>query len=68
MMLFVAAVFLMVSVVLALYLYQSGVFDTSYLRAFRFALYVLLVFFGLIVGVGLFQLSNEVYDKTAGTP
>jgi hypothetical protein len=68
MMLFVAAVFLMISMVLALYLFQSGVFNTSYMRAFRFAFYVLLVVFGLTVRMGLFQLSNEVYDKTAGTP
>ena len=68
MMLFVGAVFLMVSVVLALYMFQSGVFNTSYMRAFRFAFYVLLLVFGLTVGIGLFQLSNEVYDKTAGTP
>jgi hypothetical protein len=68
MMLFAGAVFLMVLAVLALYLYQSGVFNTSYRRTFRFAFYVLLIFLGVTFGIGLFQLSNEVHDMTAGRP
>ena len=40
-------------VLLALYLSLSSVFNTSHLRAFRFALYILLVFFGLTIGTGI---------------
>ena len=36
-MILVAAMFLLTLVGLALYLYVSGVFHTSYLRSFRFA-------------------------------
>ena len=51
----VAAMFLLVLVELSLYLYVSGVFHTSYLRSFRFAFYILLLFFALTVGIGLIQ-------------
>ena len=55
MMYLVAAMFLLVLVELALYLYVSGVFHTSYLRAFQFAFYSLLLLFALTVVIGLIQ-------------
>ena len=55
MMILVAAMFLLVLIVVALYLYVSGVFHKSYLRSFRFAFYILLLLFALTVGVGLIQ-------------
>jgi hypothetical protein len=39
------AMFVLLLVLLALHLSLSSVFDTSHLRAFQFALYILLVFF-----------------------
>ena len=53
MMILVAAMLLLLE--LALYLYVSGVFHTSYQRSFRFAFYILLLFFALTVGIGLIQ-------------
>ena len=53
MMILVAAMFLLALVELSLYLYVSGVFHTSYLRSFRFAFSILLLFFALTVGIGL---------------
>lgn len=46
-------IFLHVLVSLAIYLYMSGVFNTSYLRAFQFAFYILLIFFALTIGMGV---------------
>ena len=65
MMILVAAMILLVSMGLALYLYVSGV------RPSRFAFYILLLFFALTVGIGLIQHFYEGYDRTdqtAGTP
>lgn len=42
-MILVAAMFLLALVSLALYIYVSGVFHTSYLRPSRFAFYILSV-------------------------
>lgn len=56
-MILVAAMFLLAPVGLALYLYVSGV------RPFRFVFYILLLFFALTVGIGLFQHSYEGYDQ-----
>jgi uncharacterized membrane protein YqjE len=67
MMFFVAAMFLLTLVVLALYLYVSGVFNTSYRRAFQFAFCILLVFFALTIGIGI-QHSYQGYDLPATTP
>ena len=64
-MIFVAAMFLLAPMGLALYLYVSGV------RPSRYVFYILLLFFVLTVGIGLFQHSYEGYDQTdqmAGTP
>ncbi len=68
MMFVVAAMFLLALVVVALYLYVSGVFNPSYLGAFRFAFYILLVILALTAGIGLQQLPYEGYDQTASTP
>jgi hypothetical protein len=65
MMFFVAAMFLLTLVVLALYLYVSGVFTNR--RAFQFAFCILLVFFALTIGIGI-QHSYQGYDLPATTP
>jgi uncharacterized membrane protein len=65
MMFFVAAMFLLTLVVLALYLYVSGVFTNR--RAFQFAFCILLVFFALTIGIGI-QHSYQGYDFPAATP
>ena len=44
--------FVLPLVLLALYLFLSTVFNTTHLRAFQFALPILLVFFALTIGVG----------------
>lgn len=54
MIVFVAFIFLLVLVSLALYLYGAGVFNTPYLRTFQFAFYILLVFFALTIGISIF--------------
>ena len=64
-MILVASIFLLAPVGLALYLYVSGV------RPFRFVFYILLLCFGLTVGIGLIQHSYEGHDQTdqmAATP
>ena len=66
MMFFIVAMFMMVLGVLTFHLYLSSVFNTSH-RAFRFAFYVLLVFLGPTIVVGLFQVSNSGYE-TVATP
>ena len=60
-MILVAAMFLLVPVGLALYLYVNGAFPTFSLRPYRFAFYILLLyFFALSVGVGFIQLCCAV--------
>lgn len=63
MMILVAAMFLLTVVVLALYLYVSGVFTNR--SAFQFGLYILLVFFALSIGIGIY--SCQGYDLPATT-
>lgn len=67
-MIVVVAMFLLALLVVALYLYVSGVFNTSSLGAFRLVFYILLAVFALTVVIGLIQLSYEGYDQTASTP
>ena len=55
MMILVAAMLQLLLVELALYLYVSGVFHTSYQRSYRFAFYILVLSFALTVGIGLIQ-------------
>jgi uncharacterized membrane protein len=64
MMFLVAAMFLLTLVVLALYLYVSGVFTNR--RAFQFGFYILLVFFALTIGIGIH--SCQGYDLLGTTP
>jgi hypothetical protein len=64
MMILVAAMFLLTLVVLALYLYVSGVFTIR--RAFQIGFYILLVSFALIIGIGIH--SCQGYDLTATIP
>jgi hypothetical protein len=61
MMILVAAMFLLTLVVLALYLYVSGVFTNR--RAFQFGFYLLLAFFVLTIGLGIN--SCQGYDLPA---
>ena len=65
MMILVTAMFLLVLVLLALYLYVSGVFTNR--RAFQFTFCILLAFFALTIGIGI-QLSSQGYDLPATTP
>ena len=67
MMILVAAMFLLALVLVSLYLYVHGVFNTSYRRAFQFAFYILLVCFALTIGIGI-QHSYPGYDRPATTP
>ena len=53
MMILVTTIFFIVLVSLTLYLYVAGVFHTSPLGAFRFAVYMLLLFFALTMGIGI---------------
>ena len=61
MMILVAAMFLLVVVVLALYLYVSGLFTNR--RAFQFGFYLLLVFFALTIEIDIY--SCQGYDLSA---
>ncbi len=61
------AMFVLPLVLLALHRSLSSVFDTSHLRAFQFALYILLVFFALTVGIGI-QYSHEDYHRPITIP
>ena len=61
-MILVTAMFLLALVLLALYLYVSGVFTNR--RAFQFAFYILLVFFALTIGIGI-QHSYQGYAPPA---
>jgi hypothetical protein len=49
-MILVTTIFFIVLVSLTLYLYVAGVFHTSPPNAFRFAVYMLLLFFALTMG------------------
>ena len=53
MMILVVAMFLLTLVVLALYLYVSGVFTNR--RAFQLGFSILLVFFALTIGIGIYS-------------
>jgi NhaP-type Na+/H+ and K+/H+ antiporter len=64
MMILVTAMFLLAMVLVALYLYVSGVFTNR--RAFQFGFSILLVFFALTIGIGI--LSYQGYDLAATTP
>ena len=64
MMILAAAMFLLTLVVLALYLYVSGVFTNR--RAFQFGFYILLASFVLIIGIGIH--SCQGFDLPARTP
>ena len=64
MVILVAAMFLLTVLVLALYLYMSGVFTNR--RAFQFGFYILLVFFALTIGIGIY--SCQGYDLAATNP
>ena len=64
MMILVTAMFLLALVLLALYLYVSGVFTNR--RAFQFGFSILLVFFALTIGIGIH--SYQGYNLTATTP
>jgi hypothetical protein len=62
---FVTAMFLLPLVLVARYLYVSGVFTNR--RAFQFTFSILLAFFALIIGIGGIQLSYQSYDLRATT-
>jgi hypothetical protein len=64
MMILVTAMFLLTLVLLALYLYVSGVFTNR--RAFQFGFSILLVFFALTIGIGIH--SYQGYDLSATPP
>ncbi len=64
MLILVTIMFLLTLVLLALYLYVSGVFTNR--RAFQFGFSILLVFFALTIGIGIH--SYQGYDLTATTP
>ena len=53
MMVLAAVIFMHVLVSLSVYLYVFGVFNTSYLRIFQVAFYLLLIGFALTLGVGI---------------
>ena len=52
-MILAATIFLYVLTSLAVYFYVFGLINTSYLRVFQFALYILLFCFALTVGIGV---------------
>jgi len=64
MLILVTNMFLLTLVLLALYLYVSGVFTNR--RAFQFGFSILLVFFALTIGIGIY--SYQGYDLPAATP
>jgi hypothetical protein len=64
MLILVTIMFLLPLVLLALYLYVSGVFTNR--RAFQFGFSILLVFFALTIGIGIH--SYQGYDLPATTP
>ena len=64
MMILVTAMFLLTLVLLALYLYVSGVFTNR--RAFQLGFYILLVFFALTIGIGIH--SYQSFALPATTP
>jgi hypothetical protein len=50
---FVAAIFLYVLLSLGMYFYVFGLVNTSYLKAFQFAFYILLFCFAVTIGIGV---------------
>jgi hypothetical protein len=64
MLILVAAMFLIPLGLVALYLYVSGVFSNR--RAFQFGFYILLVFFALTIGIGIYSYLD--YNLPATTP
>jgi hypothetical protein len=64
MLILVAAMFLIPLGLVALYLYVSGVFTNR--RAFQFGFYILLVFFALTIGIGIYSYLD--YNLPATTP
>ena len=58
---FVTIMFLLPPVLVALYLSMSGVFTNR--RAFQFGFYLLLAFFALTIGIGIY--SCQGYDLPA---
>lgn len=54
--------------VILIALYAFGVFDTPYLGAFRFALYLLLVLLALSIWYGALKHPYEGYDPTVQEP
>jgi hypothetical protein len=67
MMILVTAMFLLALVLMSLYLYVHGVFNTSYRRTFQFAFYILLASFALTIGIGI-QHFYQGYDLAVTTP
>jgi hypothetical protein len=63
---FVTTMFLLPLVLVARYLYVSGVFTNR--RVFQFTFSILLAFFALIIGIGGIQLSYQGYDLPATIP
>jgi hypothetical protein len=68
MMILVAVIFLYVLVSLAVYVYLSvfGVFNTSYLKAFQVAVYILLIYFALTIGIGIEYVLRNL--RPSGNP
>ena len=64
MLILVTIMFLLTLVLLALYLYVSGVFTNR--RAFQFGFSILLAFFVLTIGIGIH--SYQGYDLPVTTP
>jgi len=63
MLILVAAMFLIPLGLVALYLYVSGVFTNR--RAFQFGFYILLVFFALTIGIGIYSYLDYNLPATA---
>ena len=63
---FVTVMFLLPLVLVARYLYVSGVFTNR--RAFQLTFSILLAFFALIIGIGGIQLSYQGSDLPATIP
>ena len=61
------AMFVLPLVLLVPYLSLASMFNPTHLRAFQFALHILLVFFALTIGVGI-QYFHEDYHHSITTP
>ena len=57
-----AGILFIILIVLALYVF--GVFATSYLEAFRFAFYLVLLLFVLTLGFALINPEQQGYDPS----